>query len=256
MIRSLLIIAGALLLASTGAQAQWTDNFDGYADQAAFNAAWGTGTVNAMTLVSDQSVSAPNSIYQGTGGQQSYRPVGTSVPLQKLGFSFDFNDPVGTGSLARTYGMVYSRVGDVWSGGLNQILAVGKYNGIATTKYSARIAFNPGGTAPGWVVLDAPTSPNRSVGWHTAEIFGGVDPGDPTKATVSFYIDGLLGKMVTGIANSQINFVVMGSNLTSSHGMWYDNVRVWDTTPPVPEPATMALSALGLGIIARLRRKA
>jgi len=35
-----------------------------------------------------------------------------------------------------------------------------------------------------------------------------------------------------------------------------DNVRVCDNTPPVPEPATMALSALGLGIIARLRRKA
>jgi len=35
-----------------------------------------------------------------------------------------------------------------------------------------------------------------------------------------------------------------------------DNVRVCDTAPPVPEPATVALSALGLGIIARLRRKA
>ncbi len=251
MIRSLLILAGALLLASTGAQAQWTDNFDSYADQAAFNAVW-TPTGTAMNLVSDQSASAPKSIYQGTIAQQSRRAVGDAIPLQKLGFSFDFYDPNGATSLARTYGMVYSRAGDDWAGGLNQILAVGKYNGLATTKYSARIAF--GGL--NWFVLDAPTSPDRSVGWHTAEILGGVDPNDPTKATVSFLIDGQLGKMQAGITNSDFNWVVMGSGLTSTHGMWYDNVRIWDTTPPVPEPATMALSALGLGVIARLRRRA
>jgi hypothetical protein len=246
--RKILLLGAALAVALTvPASAQLYDDFDSYADQAAFNAVWSGN----MSLTNNNWVSAPNSIYQGTVAQQSYRFIGTGIPLQQLYFGFDFYDERGTASLARTYGMVYARQGTSWSGSLNQIIAVGKYNSIATTKYNARIAFG----SLNWFVLDQ--GPDRSVGWHRAEVIGGVDPNDATKAKVDIYIDGILGKTVTGLTNDTFNWVVMGSNLSSSHGMYFDNVVV----RVIPEPVffqfgTMAvLGALGLKRTSALRSR-
>lgn len=239
------VILVGLAFASVS-QAAFLDNFDSYADQAALNASW-TPSGTAMTLATDQFVSSPKSIYQGTVAQQSWKNLAAAdqVALRDMDFSFDFYDPNGTGSLARTYGMVYSRAGNNWTDGLNQILAIGKYNGIATTKYNARVAFG----SVNWVALDAATSPDRSVGWHTARIQGD----GATAPTLTFSIDGLVGKTV-GLSETQgdviINFVVMGSGLSSTHGMWYDNVSV------TPDPATLALLGLGGLMFARRRRTA
>ncbi len=243
--RLAIILAAALAAIGGAASAQFIDDFDSYADQAAFNAVW--SGASPMSLTNNNWVSAPNSIYQGTVAQQSYRHLGTSIPLQQLYFSFNFYDERGTASLARTYGMVYSRAGDQWTGSLQQIIAVGKYNTIATTKYNARIAFG----SLNWFVLDAPGAPDRSVGWHKAEVIGGVDPVDPSKAQVSIFIDGILGKTVTGLANVDFNWVVMGSGLSSTHGMYFDDVVV----APIPEPASMALAGVGLASILGLRRR-
>lgn len=240
--RTILVIAGCLAFASAS-QAAFLDNFDSYADQAAFNASW-TGT-SQMTLTSDRFVSSPNSIYQGTAAQQSYKNIAAdSVALRDMDFSFDFYDETGTGSLARTYGMVYSRgtnPTDPWTATLNQIVAVGKYNGIATTKYSARIAFG----SLNWFNLD--DGPDRSVGWHTARV-----KGDGAVApTLTFSIDGITGKTVAltqAQGDALINYVVMGSGLTSTHGMNYDNVGV------VPDPATLLFLGLGSLLFARRRR--
>jgi len=248
--RKILLLGAALAVALTvPASAQLYDDFDSYADQAAFNAVWSGN----MSLTNNNWVSAPNSIYQGTGAQQSYRFIGTGIPLQQLYFGFDFYDERGKASLARTYGMVYSRAGDQWTGTLQQIIAVGKWNAQPTsaTKYHARIAFG----SLNWFVLDQ--GPDRSVGWHRAEVIGGVDPDDPTKAKVDIYIDGILGKTVTGLTNHTFNWVVMGSNLTSSHGMYFDNVVV----RVIPEPVffqfgSMAvLGALGLKRASALRSR-
>ena len=134
--RKPLMMGVALLLALSGpVGAQLSDDFDSYADQAAFNAVWSGSS--PMSLTNNNWVSAPNSIYQGTSAQQSYRKISTGIPLQQLYFGFDFYDEQGTASLARSYGMVYSRAGDQWTGALQQIIAVGKYNTIATTKYNA-----------------------------------------------------------------------------------------------------------------------
>lgn len=231
MTRMLLILA-VLLIACPFAQASLADNFDGYADQAAFNASWTAGTGGNLALVTDRSHSSPKSIYQGTAAAQSYKKIAApAISTKLLDFSFWFYDSAGTGSLARSYGMVYSRVGEEWSGALNQILAIGKYNGIATSKYSARVAF---GTGSGWFNLDG--AANRSVGWHFAEILGKPD------GTVDFKIDGAVGLTKT-VADVGFNWVVVGSGLTSSHGLWYDDIQA----KAIPEPSS--LLALGTGLI-------
>lgn len=236
-------IAMALISASTGLAQTVTDDFDGYADQAAFDAAWTAGTA-AMTLTTtNQSVSGANSIYQGTVAQQSRIEIGYEIPVSMLDFSFSFYDPVGDGSLARTYGMVYAHSGD-WGVGLQQLVAIGKYNGIATTKYSGRVAFG----SVSWFALDAATSPDRSVGWHEARITGSLVGG---QAQYDFYIDDLLAGTRTSTVIADFDWIVMGSGLSSTHGMWYDDVSIM-----VPEPSSLALSLLGgFGLLAAIRRR-
>ncbi len=130
------------------------------------------------------------------------------------------------------------------SGTLQQILAVGHYGSVTTTKYDGRVAFG----GPNWFALDDPAAPDRSVGWHEARILGSLAG---LTAQYQFYIDGILSKTVSSTVTDPFNWVVMGSGLTSIYGMWYDDVLV-----TVPEPSTFALSLLGgLGLAAGIARR-
>ena len=216
---------------------QWVENFDSYADQAALNAVWTPGTVGMTLTTTNQSTSGANSIYQGTGAQQSRLYLGLEIPAAELDFSFSFYD--GGAALGRTFGMMYARTGaGDWAGGLEQIVAIGKNNGIATTSYSARVPFGGG---PNWFNLDG--APARSVGWHTARIVGDFGGGG---AQYSFYIDNILGGTATTTTTPTFDWIVLGSGLSSSTVMWYDNVVVM-----VPEPSSVTLCLLGgLGLAA------
>lgn len=232
------VLASALLAfaaGSAGAQNIWTDNFDSYADQAAFNSVWAT-SATAMTLDTDGTptpVSSPNTIAQGTAAQQSRRAF-TSVAPTDIDFSFSFYDEMGTGSLARTYGMIYARGGaGGWGDALQQLVAVGKYNSVSSPKYFARVAFS----SSNWFVLAA--GPDRSVGWHTARVLGNAGT-----SSFDFYIDNILsGSAPIGVPTATFNWVVMGSGLSSTHGMNFDDVSIGKI---VPEPGS--LLALGAGL--------
>lgn len=244
--RKLFLAGLATLSLTVGAQAAFIDTFDSYADQAALNAAW-TPSGTAISLDTDGTPvpqSSPNTVAQGTVAQASARNLGAdSVQLRDVDFQFSFYD--GGTALGRTYALLESRgtnPTDPRSATLNQIIAIGKYNSVATTKYNGRVAFG----SINWAALDAATSPNRSVGWHTMRI-----QGDGAVApALTFYVDGLVGKTVSltqAQGNVLMNWVVVGSGLSSSTTANFDNVSV------TPEPTSLAL--LGLGALAMGTRR-
>lgn len=252
------ILSGAVLstLLVSNASADLFDNFDSYANKAAFDAAWTVSVGTGLDLNTVEFVSGPNSIKNpGTLAQQSRRAM-TPMAANILDFSFSFYD-YQTGN-SRDYGMVYSRAGGgAWTDGLNNLLAIGKNNNITTTKYYGRVS-----TATGAVYGDGAASvtatwfaltgaADRSVGWHTARITGENDLISPGMVLYKFYIDGVLGGSVRNVANVNYNWTVMGSGLsTSPQPLAFDNVAVTAT----PEPGTFAFAALGIGTLLFLRK--
>jgi hypothetical protein len=120
------------------AQAVFFDNFDSYADQAALNAVW-TPLAGGILLDTDGTPvppSAPNTLYQDTASRAGARNLGAnSVQLRDIDFSFDFYD--GGAALGRIFARLESRgtnPTDPRSATLNQLIAIGKNNGTATTK--------------------------------------------------------------------------------------------------------------------------
>ena len=122
------------------------DNFDTYATQAAFQAAWpasGAGTTsagNSGTLTTAQSFSAPNSInYPTAAGFRNNRTFGdTIVPPASptnLEWSFRFYDSDHTAAAYRQYSEIIDAAGT----GPSQLVALGLNNNIASNRYMVRV---------------------------------------------------------------------------------------------------------------------
>lgn len=236
------------------------DNFDGYADQAAFNAAWNVSLVGGGGILStEQAFSPSQSIKQDLTAKQS----GTSIAAcwgtdaQPLEWSFEFYDSTQAANLRQ-----FASFRDL-SGGLAQLVAIGAYNDTTLTKnrytgssasmadlntyYACRVLYQGG---PGWFILNGPGAPTRSTGWHELKaVF--------KDTTVEFYVDGVnaLSGLTTQYANSvgSVSFdtVLVGSGLSSPNGVgYYDNVLV----NQVPEPAVAVLLGLGGLLFGRRRR--
>ncbi|HOB99517.1 MAG TPA: PEP-CTERM sorting domain-containing protein [Verrucomicrobiota bacterium] len=251
------VLVGVLGLAfGVNAQTVFYDNFDGYADQAAFNAVWNVGvTGGGLILSSDQAYSGSQSVQQDLTGKASgidITPVSGSdaAPLE---WSFRFYDSTQAGNLRQ-----FATIRDN-SPALAQLVAVGAYNDTTLTKnlftgtsvtaadlntyYACRVAFAPG---PNWFILNTEGVPTRSTGWHEIKaVF--------SDTTVDFYVDGALGMadVQYAAAAGAITFdrLTVGSGLSSANGAAsYDDVKV----TVIPEPTTLAL--LGLGALAFLGR--
>ena len=228
------------------------DNFDGYADNAALTAAWTVNAGSGLVLNTSESVSAPNSVVNPGTAAESLRRNMSSIPASGLNYSFEFYDY--DGGYARDYGMLYSRSGDEWTGSLNNILAIGKFNNVLTNHYFGRVAFATGATygdgavvSGTWFALTG--GPSRSVGWHTARVLGEPDPVNVGKVIYKFYIDGALGGSVSNLADIDYNWVVLGSGLsTAPSGIAFDDLRV------VPEPLTLLVGIVGMASVTLIRR--
>lgn len=139
--------------------------------------------------------------------------------------------------------------GTTASGALAQLLAAGKFNSVTltgevftATKYQGRVAFGPGtaGTT-GWMNLNGPGSPNRSVGWHRFDIE--VLPGG---TTVRFYVDGILSKTFSGATVATYDTVILGPGLGTTVGdSWIDGISVGrvDFPPVINCPSNIFVEA-------------
>ena len=78
-------IAAATAIGNGHAQVQFSDNFEDYANQAAFNAAWSTAnTTLTLTTTNRSTPNGANSIFQGTAAASSYRTFTNSITSSKL----------------------------------------------------------------------------------------------------------------------------------------------------------------------------
>ena len=244
-------------------RADFFDNFDGYANQAAFNAVWTAnvgGTI--LGLESTTNFSAPNAIQQTTTALAQVNHLMTPIQGKVMDFSFKFFDNGGS----RDFAQVYSRVGTAFTSGLNGALSLGTFNTTVGGRYAARFSaatpangavFGDGATiistsdTTGWFALSITKTPGA---WHTMEIVGGVDPSNSSRDIFKFYVDGVLGGSVANAPDFAFNFAVLGgNNSTTVSGAAYDDYSI--TT--IPEPSSFALLTLsGLALTAgRLSRR-
>jgi Immunoglobulin domain/Putative Ig domain len=229
------------LLTVGQAQPVLSDDFEGYADQTALNAAWSsTLTPLSLSTVQHQG-SGSKSINQGTSANQmSYKGFSTAVATKHLYYRAYFYDGGGTKGYfeARGYSAGYGST-------LVQVLAIGRfnYNGLAQNVYCGRVAYSLGSTGDGasapvstWFLLNAGATTGA---WHKGEIVGGVDPSFNIK--LRFYIDGVLGGSALEGSDKSMNFAVMGTQGTSTANYYYDSVVAEDLVM-VPEVNTDPVS--------------
>ncbi|HPD31199.1 MAG TPA: immunoglobulin domain-containing protein [Phycisphaerae bacterium] len=208
----------ATLTVTTGGTTIFFDNFDSYANQTAFTAVWPISVSPGGTLSTALYFSSPKSIYIGTSAARNQRnftetTASDAVPIVWKFRLYDNN----TSNLDRQWCELLDA-----SPSVVQLVALGKSNvqEAMRTYYAARVAYSPG---PGWVALNGPGAPTRSVGWHELKAV-------IKSTTIDFYVDGVLAKSGVSYANSQGQFSFdrarLGSGYSSTSLAYYDDYSV------------------------------
>ncbi len=226
------------------ARADFFDNFDSYADQAAFATAWtiNSGTLSLQTTTAH---SAPNAVgWVSSAAARAYRAVGgAGVAASAIDWSFWYYDNGAT----RDFNCIYGYTG-AWGSTLNTVLALGDYNSVSG-KYEGRYsaitgaqyadgAASDGGTG-GWFSLNA----SRANGWHFMEVIGSADPVNSGKAKLQFYIDNSLVGSVANLADYNLTYACIGGAVSvGTTGGATDDYSVMTI---VPEPSSIALALVG-----------
>jgi hypothetical protein len=265
------------------------DNFDGYANQAAFEAVWtpiGSGSPSGAVLSTAQAVSTPNSVQvPGTATSNQYRnqmifsetnTFSSSGNLgigDQLSWSFDFYDSAPTGSPQRNSANLQDTTAP---SGTNQLVSMGFNNNQTGANsggqyYMARIlGYDPiavadpdGGPAESVGGSGAYFKLNdfgvglRTLGWHNLKVVLSTDDGLSTD--YSFYVDNVLAERVSNVGTAasirSYDNIRIGSGLSNgTTEAFFDNMKLEYST--VPEPATFTLvGLLGCCLSAVRRRK-
>jgi MYXO-CTERM domain-containing protein len=260
-----------------------SDNFDGYANQAAFEAVWpaiGTAAPLSAELSTAQASSAPNSIRvpgnSTTNGNHRNRRTFADTALLTVGtpvtWSFDFYDSAPTSGPARNFSNLQDTTAP---SGTNQLIAMGFNNNQTNAQsggafYMARIlGYNPiavadpdggpaesvGGAGAFFKLNDFGGSVLRSLGWHNLKVVISTDDGLSTD--FEFYVDNVLSERVSNVGTAasirQYDNITLGSALSNAGvEAFFDNVNL----SQVPEPASAGMAGLvGLALAAVRRRR-
>jgi len=238
-----LLAVGVMLAFTSAASAGpiWFDNFDGYADQAAFDAVY-TQIYPDIPLLLDQQMGysdlqsanplGPNNNYE----RRAYRDLGGEyggTDENPLVFEFMYHMNDDTDWWTREYIEIRGYTGAGYADGdLEELIALGCTSaGVDTTVYNARVL-----TGLNWFDTTTP----KVADWVklTAEI---------KTDTVDIYVDDVLNVSSPRAPDITFDCVVLGSGLSSRVDVHFDDLNI------VPEPA--ALSLLALGGLALVRRR-
>src|SRR3972149_5944399 len=183
----------------------------------------------------------------------------------QLVWSFDFYDVNPTNAPSRNYSNLQDTTAP---GSTNQLVAMGFNNNQTGANsggpfYMARLLGYTVSTTPDpdggptesgtlgagafFKLNDFGTAGARSLGWHNLKVIMGTNDGLSTD--YAFYVDNVLAEMVSNIGTAasirSYDNIALGSGLSNaSTEVFFDNVRL----EVVPEPATMALAGILLGL--------
>ena len=277
------IAVGAVGSAADGA-VLLSDNFDSYANQAAFEAVWtpiGTASTphTASGILSTTQASSPTKSVEaaanavaGTSGpyrnRRSFTESGTVTATDQIVWSFDFYDTVPAGAPQRNF----SNLQDTTAPSLtNQLISMGTNNTIAASGdggnfFMARIlgysppAVDPDG-GPGnednasgnfFKLNDTGAGLRGTVaGWRNLKVVLSTDGANATD--FKFYVDNILVETVNDVGTTLRSYdnIAIGSGLGNGNvAAFYDNMQL----DFVPEPSSLALIALGGLALVRRRR--
>lgn len=226
------------------------DNFDTYANQAAFVAAWPVvGATPSGALEGTNYVSASQGVYYGTTAMRngtSFAESGIATSSSTITFSFDFYDSDAAATPYRQYANLQDGASPTSTG---QLVSIGLNNNLTASAdggnfYMARIL---GFNSSAYFKLNDNALLLRTTGWHNLAVtISDVD--------FKFYVDGTLAETVpqTGLTLRSYDVVRLGSGLTSTREAWFDNVMV--TVNQVPEPGVVSVAMLGVGWLIAARR--
>jgi hypothetical protein len=275
MIISPLLVLGPVSLAlglatSSHAAVLLQDNFDSYASQAAFEAAWAVvGTQPSGTLNNTDSVSPSNSISYPTAAttaasarnERAFTESGVVTSTSILRFSVNFYDSNASINPYREYTNLQDGASPAGSA---QLISLGLNNNLVSTNdggnyYMARIlgytptfapptnGTNPATASGAYFKLNDSGAPLRSTGWHQLAV-------EISPTEFRFYVDGILSETVANTFTLRsYDLVRLGSGLSTTSGAAFDNVSI--ETIFIPEPGLGLLALAGFTGLAAARRR-
>lgn len=237
--------AGSLTLSVASAQLIVNETFESYANTAAMQTTW--GGVGALGVLVTTNGNLGQSAYHPGGIVNSFTGFSISPSAsQYIKLSADIYDDGLSANKRITVGL---------RNGANPLFEMGMYN--APAQYSTRfLNFSGGGGA--WVAIPAQGSfVNTPVaGWHrwTAEIFN-----NQTIVSLDLLADGIVDATYTATGPASANaftdlrFGGPSGSTSAGGGAWFDNIRL--EVLQVPEPGSLALGLVGLGLCAWFKRR-
>ncbi|MBA4147413.1 MAG: immunoglobulin domain-containing protein, partial [Verrucomicrobia bacterium] len=191
------------------------------------------GTALTISSTQNNPVSGSKTAQQTNSLDKMYHDLGVEVQGSARATFWIYD--AGTNDQERAFGEVRAFSGNGFGqGSLQQILAIGNYltpfdantgtlenEQLQTAYYQGRVF---AGQNTGWFNLNTAGASYRSIGWHKFHLEKSTDG-----STVKFYVDGKLGRTITGVNNATWDTVAMGSygaGVGDSEVGWFDDIKI------------------------------